>query len=59
MAVVMEEEEPDDVGQETAGTDDKNDNRVRNVLWLDKSLNGLEEDGETQRDKKDSVDQGT
>jgi hypothetical protein len=32
---------------------------VGDVLWLDKSLDGLEEDGETQRDKKDSVDQGT
>lgn len=59
VTVVVEEEETDNVGCETARTNDKDDERVRNVLWLDKSLNGFEEDGETQRDKEDSVDQGT
>lgn len=59
VTVVVEEEETDDVGQETAGTDDENDDGVGNVLRLDESLDSLEEDGETQRDKEDAVDEGT
>jgi hypothetical protein len=59
VAVVVEEEETENVGCETARTNDEDDDRVRDVLWLDKSLDGFEEDGETQRDKEDSVDQGT
>jgi hypothetical protein len=59
VTVVVEEEENDDVGCEAARSDDKDDDWVRNVLWLDKSLDGFEEDGETQRDQEDTVDQGT
>jgi hypothetical protein len=59
VTVVVEEEETDDVGCEAARSDDKDDDWVRNVLWLDKSLDGFEEDGETQRDQEDTVDQGT
>lgn len=58
VTVVVEEEEADNVGQEAARTDDEDDNRVGNVLRLDEALDGLEEDGETQRDKEDAVDEG-
>lgn len=50
VAVIVEEEETDDVGCETARTDDKNDDGVRNILWLNESLDGFEENGETKRD---------
>jgi hypothetical protein len=59
MAVVVEKEETADVRQETAGTDDEDDLGVGDVLWLDKSLDGFEEDGETERDEEDAVDEGT
>ena len=57
VTVVVEEEETDNVRQEAARTDDEDDNRVGNVLRLDKALDGLEEDGETQRDEEDAVDE--
>jgi len=50
VAVIVEEEETDDVGRETARTDDKNDDGVRNILWLNESLDGFEENRETKRD---------
>jgi hypothetical protein len=59
VTVVVEEEEADDVGEETARTDNEDDDGVGNFLWLDKSLDSLEEDGETERDEKDTVDEGT
>jgi 5-hydroxyisourate hydrolase-like protein (transthyretin family) len=47
VAVVMEEEETNNVRQETARTDYEDDQRVRDILWLDESLDRFEEDGET------------
>ena len=58
VTVVVEEEMTDDVGQETARTDDEDNDRVGDVLRLDEALDSLEEDGETQRDKEDAVDEG-
>lgn len=47
VTVVMEEEEADNVGKETAGTDNKDDHGMRDILRFDEALNRFEEDGET------------
>ena len=59
VAVVVEQEKTDNVGKETAGTDDEDNLRMRDVLGLDKALDGFQKDGQTQCDKKDAVDQRT
>ena len=59
VAVVVEEKETDDVREETAGADDEDDYGVGDFLWFDESLDGFEEDGETECDEKDTVDEST
>ena len=55
VSVVVEEEEADNVGGE-AQTYYQYKSGVADFLRFDKSLDGFEEDGETQSDKEDSVD---
>ena len=57
MAVVVEEEETDDVGGKTETANNQHKLRVADFLGLDETLNGLKEDGETQGDEEDSVDE--
>ena len=59
MAVVVEEEKTDDVGGKTEASDNQHKLRVADFLGLDETLNGFKEDGETQGDEEDSVDQGS
>jgi hypothetical protein len=59
MTVVVEKEKTADVRQETAGADDEDDLGVGDVLWLDEPLDRFEEDGETERDEEDAVDERT
>jgi hypothetical protein len=59
VAMVVEKEKTADVRQETAGADDEDDLGVGDVLWLDEPLDRFEEDGETERDEEDAVDERT
>jgi len=59
MAVVVEEEETDNVGSKAETSYNQHKLRVADFLRLDETLNGFKEDGETQSDKEDSVDQGS
>jgi hypothetical protein len=59
MAVVVEEEETDDVGGETETSYNQHKLRVADFLRLDETLNRFKEDGETQSDEEDAVDQGS
>jgi hypothetical protein len=47
VAVVVEQEETDDVRKETAGTDDEDNHRVGDLLGFDEPLDRFEEDGKT------------
>lgn len=59
MSVIVEEEESEDVRCEAKATDDKDQFRVGDLLRFDESLDRLEEDGETQGDEEDAIDEGT
>jgi hypothetical protein len=59
VAVVVEKKKTDKVGKETAGTDDEDDDGMRDILRLDEALDRFEKDGQTERDEEDTVDQGT
>lgn len=59
MAVIVEEEESDNVGCKTKRTNNKNKLGVRDFLWFYKALNGFKEDGEAQCDEEDAIDERT
>ena len=59
MTVVVEEEETEDVGCEAKAAHDEDELGVGDFLRFDKSLDGFEEDGETECDEEDAIDQGT
>jgi hypothetical protein len=59
MAVVVEEEETDDIGGKTETSYNQHKLRVADFLRLDETLNGFKEDGKTQGDEEDAVDQGS
>ena len=57
--MIVEEEQTDDVGRQAERADDKNEFRVRYFLWFNKSLDGFEEDGKTECDKENAVDESS
>lgn len=59
MAVpdIVEQDQSDQVRGQTETADDEHQLWVGNFLRLDESLNGVQEDGHTQRDEEDSIDQ--
>lgn len=59
MAMVVEEEKTDDVGGKTETSYNQHKLRVANFLRLDETLNSFKEDGKTQGDEEDTVDQGS
>jgi hypothetical protein len=59
MSVVMEEKKTDNVRCQTKAANNEDDLRVGDFLWFDKSLDRFEEDGKTQRNQEDPVDEGT
>ena len=50
VTVLMEEEQTHDVRSQTQASHDQDQFRVRDLLRLDKSLDGFEENGEAKRD---------
>ena len=59
MRVVVEEDETEEIGQQTQTSHDTDEFGVVDRLRLDETLDGFEENGDTQGDQKDSVDQST
>jgi len=59
VAYIMEQDQPDDVGSKTKRADDQNKLGLRDFLGFDKSLDGFEEDRETQGNQEDAVHKRT
>lgn len=59
MSVVVEEEETDDVGSKAKGPNNEDELWMRDILRLNKSLDGFKKNGQAKRHKKDTIDKGT
>ena len=59
VAMLVEKEQSHNVRSQSQASNDQDQLRLRDLLRLDKSLNGFEEDADTQRDQEDTVDQRT
>ena len=58
VAVFMEQEEADDVGQQAAGTNDQDQLGIGNDRRTEHSLERLDQDGEAQGYEEDRIDEG-
>lgn len=56
---VVKQHETDNVRGKTKGSDDQDELGLRYLLRLDESLNSFEEDGQTEGDQEDAVDEST
>jgi hypothetical protein len=56
---VVKQHETDNVRGKTHGSDDQDQLGLRHLLRLDESLNSFEEDGQTEGDQEDAVDEST
>ena len=52
----MKQEQPDDIAQQAKSTDYDDDLRVGDLRGRDESPQGLEYDGDAQRDEEDAID---
>ena len=59
VAVAAEDKEADKVGEEASGTDDEHQLGVGDLLGLDESGQGFEDDGDAEGDEEDGVEEGT
>lgn len=59
VAYVVEQDQADNVRSKTERADDQNELGLRDFLGFDKSLNGFEEDRETQCDQEDAIHERT
>ena len=59
VAVLVEEEKTKDVRGQAQAADDKDQHGFGHDLRFDESLNGFEEDGQTEGDQEHSIDQCT
>lgn len=59
MSVIVEEEEADDIGSQAKTSDNQHQHWMRHLLRFEESLYRIEEDGEAQGHKEDTVDQRT
>lgn len=57
VTVAPKDEEPDEVREETRGTDDEDELRIVNLGGFDKSSQGLEDDGYAEGDEEDRVEE--
>ncbi len=55
----MQENSSDDVQAETHASNDEDQLRILDMLDRDEALNGLEEDADSERKQKGSVEEGT
>lgn len=55
MAVIMEENESEEVRGQAEAADDEDELGMANLLRLDEALYGLEEDREAEGDEEDTV----
>jgi hypothetical protein len=59
VAVVVEEEQSNDVGCKAERANNEDDLGVGDFLGLDKALNGFKEDGKAEGDEEDAIDECT
>lgn len=59
VAVVMEEKKAEDIGSQARAADSEDELRGTDFLGLKETLDSLEENGETEGEEEDAVDQGS